>query len=143
MDLTARRNPTDSNKAGTSMFHWAAAALIHRAAGLAQGANDCVLDPKVIALSERVNAAADPSVAPVAVRAEIRLKDGRVFKGNVSDARGSVGRPLTKDELSEKFLGQAELIVDSATAKDILARSWSLIEADDVKTHLAPLFVAQ
>ena len=140
MTLTGRKDPTDSNKAGTSLYHWTAATLIHRAGGLAQGADECVRDPRVIALRGRVAATVDPAIGPDAARGEIRLKDGRVFKGAVDHARGSVDRPMTDDELSEKFLGQAQLIMTPDVARDLLARSWGVIDAGDVAAQLEPLF---
>lgn len=142
IQLTGRKDPTDSNKAGTSIYHWAAASLLYRAAGLAQGATDCVRDPRVIAMRERVAAAADATLAADAARAEIHLRNGRVLRASVEHARGSVGRPLTDGELSEKFLGQAELVLDGAAARDLLDRGWGLVDADDVCTALAPLFAA-
>ena len=139
MNLTGRKDPTDGDKAGTSIYHWAAASLLHRTAGLAQGTTDCVRDPRVLELRARISAEVDSTLAVDGARAQIRLTDGRVLHGYVEHARGSVSRPLTDDELSEKFMGQAELVFGEVVAKDLLARCWSLIEASDVRTALAPM----
>lgn len=139
VQLTGRKDPTDSNKAGTSIYHWAAATLIHRAAGLAQGTTECVLNPETLKLRNRVTATADPKLAPDAAGAAIHLMDGRVLKGRVDHARGSIDRPMTDDDLSDKFLGQARLIMDDGAARDILARAWGMIDASDVQAQLAPV----
>jgi 2-methylcitrate dehydratase PrpD len=139
MNLTGRKDPTDGDKAGTSIYHWAAAALLHRTAGLAQGTTDCVRDPRVLALRTKVSADVEPTLAADAARAEIRLTDGRVLHGHVEHARGSVSRPLTDDELSEKFLGQAKLIFSEDIAHDLLTRCWNLLEAPDVAAAVAPM----
>jgi 2-methylcitrate dehydratase PrpD len=140
IQLTGRKDPTDRDKAGTSLYHWAASSLLYRTAGLAQGATECVRDPRVISLRDRIVAVADPALAPDAAHAEIRLRDGRILKAHVEHARGSAARPLTDDELSEKFLGQAESVLDRGAAQDLLARAWRLAEAEDVRSALAPLF---
>ena len=140
IQLTGRKDPTDRDKAGTSIYHWAAASLFYRAAGLAQGVTECVRDPRIIALRERVVASADPSMAGDAARAEIRLRDGRVVKAHVEHARGSASRPMTDADLSEKFLGQAELVLNKSAAKDLLDRAWGLVDARDVRVALSPLF---
>jgi 2-methylcitrate dehydratase PrpD len=140
IQLTGRKDPTDRDKAGTSLYHWAASSLFYGTAGLAQGATECVRDPRIISLRDRITAVADPVLAPDAARAEIRLRDGRILKAHVAHARGSAARPLTDEELSEKFLAQAESILDRAAAQDLLARAWRLVEAKDVRSALAPLF---
>ena len=139
IDLTTRRNPADGNAAGTSLFHWAAATIIHRTAGLQQASNERVRSPDVIALSERVSAVAAPELASDAARATIRLRNGKALTHEVPHARGSASRPLTDDELSEKFLGQARLHLQPDRAEQILKAAWTLIDATDVAGHLRPL----
>jgi 2-methylcitrate dehydratase PrpD len=139
MLLTGRKDPTDGNKAGTSIYHWAAASLLHNAAGLAQNATECVLDPRVIALRERVVASADPALAADAARADIHLRDGRILSGRVDHARGSVSRPLTDDELSEKFLGQARLALTEKVSSDLLHRAWHIMESPSVSACLSSI----
>ena len=139
IDLTSRRNPIDGNAAGTSLFHWVAASFIDRAAGFQQASNEYVRSPHVIDLRERVEAVADPDLASDAARAEVHLRDGRIFSHEVKHARGSAARPLTNDDLSEKFLGQARLYLPYEFADDILNLSWTIQDAHDVGTHLEPL----
>ena len=140
VQLTGRKEPPDGLRAGSSLYHWAAAALFHRAAGMAQGTDACVHDPGVVALRGRVVATEDPAVAADAARAAILLTDGRVLHGSVEHARGSAERPLSDDELSEKFLGQADLVMAPEAARALLDRLWRLEEADDVGACIQAFF---
>jgi 2-methylcitrate dehydratase PrpD len=132
VQLTGRKEPENGLRAGSSLYHWAAASLIHRKAGLNEGEDTCVHDPVVVGLRRRVEAHPDPAVAPDAARAVIHLRDGRHVSGAVSHARGSADRPMTDHDLSQKFVDQAQRVMGAAAAASLLEQLWQVEKQDDV-----------
>ena len=119
LNLTGRREPKNSVEAQISLFHWAAACLLQRAAGLAQVSQDCIDDAHVAALRGRIEAIADEGLQRDEAIAEVRLVDGRVLRAHVAHARGSKERPMTDAELDAKFTAQAGTVL-SPEASDRL-----------------------
>lgn len=130
--IAGRKEPTDRVEAQASLFHWAAAALARRRAGLAEAGDDCVRDPFIVALRGRVTVQGVPDYAVDAASVEIALKDGQTLRGRVSHSLGSLTRPLSDDDLSQKFLVQACAVLREDRARDLLARSWAVGRIDDV-----------
>ena len=106
--LTGRKAPSDGLEAQVSVYHWAAAALLRGKADLEETETQCVLDPRVIALRDRILARDDSSLPPEAARVVVDMKDGRSLTATVKQCRGSPGRPLSQEELTAKFLSQSE-----------------------------------
>ena len=121
LELCGRREPKTPVEAQISLFHWAAACLVQRAAGLAQLRQDCIDDPAVAALRARISAVADRALARDEAIAEVTLTNGASLRSHVPHARGSIARPLTDDELDAKFKAQATAVLSSG-AEDKLLR---------------------
>ena len=107
LELCGRRDPANPVEAQISLFHWAAATLLQRSAGLAQLRQDCIDDPEVAALRARITAVADPALARDEAIADVTLRNGASLRSHVPHARGSIARPMTDDELDAKFEAQA------------------------------------
>lgn len=121
LELCDRRQPKDPVEAQISLFHWAAATLLQRCAGIAQLRQECIADPAVAALRSRIHAVADPRLARDEAVADVTLTDGSRLYSHVPHARGSVARPMTDEELDAKFTAQASLRLPQA-AQDKLRR---------------------
>jgi 2-methylcitrate dehydratase PrpD len=119
--LTGVRTPRTTLESHVSLYHWAAAALVRGQAGLPEMLPDCIDDPQVAALRERIEAIGDPAVGRDQAIAEVTWSDGRTLRAQVLNARGSLARPMTDDELDAKFRSQA-LTVLSPEAVDELQR---------------------
>jgi 2-methylcitrate dehydratase PrpD len=63
LELTAKPRPQTGLEGKFSVFHAAAAALVHGAASEPQFSDACVRDPRVVALRERVAIAPDDNCA--------------------------------------------------------------------------------
>jgi len=111
MDLTGRREPKNSVEAQISLFHWAAACLVQRAAGLAQLSQSCIDAADVAALRSRIEATADSTLRRDEAVAEVTLADGTLLRAHVARARGSLERPMTDAELDAKFMDQAVTVL--------------------------------
>jgi 2-methylcitrate dehydratase PrpD len=131
LTLCDRPAPADAHEAKVSLQHWTAAALVRRAAGLAEGADDCVCDPAVRALRARIEAVPDPSVGRDGAVVQLELANGRALEKRVEHCVGSLARPMTDAELEAKFMGQA-LPVLSEAARAPMHLCWRLEALDDV-----------
>ena len=132
VQLCDRPAPKDRMQAIVSVQHWAAASLLPRTAGLQQGNDRCVHDPAVAALRRRISIAGDTALASDAAMATVLLNDGRCLKSHVVHCRGSLERPMSDQDLSVKFRGQAALVLPPAEVEALLAECWRIRELDDV-----------
>lgn len=130
--LTGRRQPQHSFDAQGSIYHWAAAALQHRHAGLAEASDACVHEPQVVALRARVVATVDEALALDAARAAVTLRDGRRLEAAVGPCIGSAARPMTDQELDAKLLHQAGDLLGQDHAVQLSRHCWQIAEAADV-----------
>jgi 2-methylcitrate dehydratase PrpD len=119
LELTARREPKTPVEAQISLFHWAAACLVQRSAGIAQLRQDCIDDPVVAALRAAIAAIGDPALQRDEAIVEVTLTNGACLRAHVAHARGSSARPMTDGELEAKFEAQASAVL-SANARDKL-----------------------
>lgn len=130
--LTGRGTPQHSFDAQASIYHWAAAVLQHRRAGLAEASDACVHDPAVVALRGRVVATVDEALALDAARAAVTLRDGRRLEAAVDPCIGAATRPMTDAELDAKLLRQAGDALGPDQALRLSRICWQLPEAADV-----------
>lgn len=120
LDLCGRRDPVNPVEAQLSVYHWAAATLLRRSAGIAVLEAACIADPAVVSLRARVDAQADAQLGRDEAFAEVTLADGTVFQAHVQHARGSVTRPMTDDELDAKFRDQVSPLLPHAACERLL-----------------------
>ena len=139
LELCGRREPVTPVEAQISLFHWAAACLVQRAAGLAQLRQDCIDDPKVSALRARVSAIADPALARDEAIAEVTLTNGASLRSHVEHARGSSVRPMTDDELDAKFEAQANTVLPSESSDKLLRHCRNVAGLEDVGKEIAAI----
>jgi len=104
---------------------------------VAQLRQDCIDDPAVAAMRQRVSAVADVSLARDEAHAECVLADGTTLRAHVPHARGSLERPMTDAELDAKFLSQAEGVLAADGAQALLAQCRALAGQADVGRLLA------
>jgi 2-methylcitrate dehydratase PrpD len=126
LQLCNRPSPADSKQALVSFQHWAAVSLIYRAAGLAQVTEAAVHDPAVAELRRKVVATVDAGLGREAAIARIVMNDGSKAEASVAHCRGSAGRPLTDEDITEKTRGQLQIAFPAAAAEKILAECWRI-----------------
>ncbi|MBI5442295.1 MAG: MmgE/PrpD family protein [Deltaproteobacteria bacterium] len=100
--------------------------------------DECVDDPAVVSLAERVAVAARPeyeALRPACspARVELRLKDGRTLAEEVLCCRGDPHAPLTPGEVERKFLGLAEPTLGPEKARGFLRSAARVEELPDVR----------
>ena len=77
-------------------------------------------------------AVADPSVGEDQVHIEVTLRNGRKLTKFVEQSLGNVHRPLSNEQLTEKFVDQAVLALPRAQVDDVLDQCWRIGELADV-----------
>lgn len=140
LELCSRRDPANPVEAQISLFHWAAAILVERSAGLAQLRQDCIDAPAVAALRARITAAADPALARDEAIADVTLANGVSLRAHVPHARGSIARPMTDDELDAKFKAQASEVLSSEAADKLLGLCRNAATLRDVGKQIAAVW---
>jgi 2-methylcitrate dehydratase PrpD len=117
LELTGKKTPQTGLEGKFSIYHAAAAAIVEGAAGEKQFSDEAVRSPAVIALRDRVSTVIDPTIKEDQVRIAITLKDGSRLEKYIEHAVGSVGNPMSDQDLEAKFAAQAEGVLPAAQAR--------------------------
>ncbi|WP_454689865.1 MmgE/PrpD family protein [Achromobacter aloeverae] len=116
-----------------------AVALLDGRAGLRQFDAPRVREGDVQRMMERVHLAFSDTLATgngrFGVDLRVSLSDGRVLRQEVETPRGHPARPLSAEELADKFVECAETVLNTAAARQALAR----LQALDDLPNLSPL----
>ncbi len=131
LELTGKKTPQVGLEGKFSVFHSAAVAVIHGAAGEAQYSDACVRDPKVIALRDKVSATVDKSLHEDQVRIAMKLKDGRTHEKFVEHAVGSLAKPMSDADLEAKFKGLADGVLARLETENLMRLCWDIAKLKD------------
>jgi len=127
-----RHEPLDVHHARRSAVHAAAVALFDGAAGTRQFQAERVRHGRIAELRRRVIAIADPDRSRDEALATIALQDGRVLERSVRCAVGSLERPMSDADLSDKFRALAAEVLATGQAERVLALAWNIRALGDV-----------
>jgi 2-methylcitrate dehydratase PrpD len=125
VELTGKPSPATGLEAKFSVYHSAAVAIVHGAAGEAQYADTAVNDPAVVALRDKVHVEIVPDMAATQASIRITLRDGRVLERQVVDATGSLQNPMSDAQLAAKFSGLADGLLSEAATRRLIELCWS------------------
>jgi len=120
-----------------------ASMIIRRKAGVAEFSDEFVQSPPVQEMMDRVEALIDPAIDAlgrdkIVSVIEVRLKDGRIFRGRSPERyRGGPRNPLTREELAEKFKDCAHRILKPDQADMLMEAVESLEDLESVNTLIA------
>jgi 2-methylcitrate dehydratase PrpD len=132
LGLTGKREPRHAYDAQVSVYHWAAAVMLHGRAGLDEASDACVQDPEVIAMRRRVVVQVAEDLNPDAARAAVILRSGERIDVGVDPCLGSARRPMDDAEIEAKALAQMEPVLGADRAKQLVGLCWNLPSAQDV-----------
>lgn len=131
LELTGKTDPRTGLEGKFSVFHAAAVAIVHGAAGEEQFSDSCVQDAGVVALRGRVKAGVDETLLWTQAHVSIRLRDGRTVERHVPHPLGSLERPMSDADLEMKFRALTKDVIDATHSKRLLELCWSLTELPD------------
>jgi 2-methylcitrate dehydratase PrpD len=129
--LNEKRNPSTPYSAKFSVPFCIAVALIDRAAGLGQFAEDRVTDPRVRALAAKIRYQIDPTdeyPRNYTGHLTLTLKDGTQREAHQPHLRGGAREPLALEELRAKFHANVGF------------GSWPTVNADAIEAFCSSLF---
>lgn len=135
--------PTTALEGKFSLQFQMAIGVLDRAAGIAQFVDAKVRDPRTRALMERVHVHVDPEIEALGynemrMTVAITLTDGRRLEGHADAARGHPRKPMSRADLTEKFMDCAALVMPGDQAASALAHLWDIRMIDRV-ADLVPM----
>jgi 2-methylcitrate dehydratase PrpD len=126
LELTGKREPKTGLEGKFSVYHAAACALLRGDGSPEAFTDDSVADPEMVALRARVRVAVDPAVHEAAADIVVTLSDGRRLEQSVAAAIGSLEKPLSDDDITDKFQRQTIPVIGSDATKRLLDLAWRL-----------------
>jgi 2-methylcitrate dehydratase PrpD len=131
LELTGKKTPRTGLEGKFSVYHALAVAIVQGAAGEAQFSAEAVLDPRVLALRDRVTATQDSAVGKLEAYVVIELVDGRTLELHVPHALGTLQRPMSDADLEDKFRGLCDGILPRTQMDEIIGLCWELPRLPD------------
>ncbi|MCD8504620.1 MAG: MmgE/PrpD family protein [Burkholderiaceae bacterium] len=120
--LESKRRPANSYEAQFSIPYLVATGLLKGRMTLEELEDQALSDPEVLKLCKITNYAADPDTAfPKYYDGEVivHLKNGKVLREREAINRGAVDRPLTSDDIKQKFYDNMALRVTPQRAEQV------------------------
>ncbi|HWX09431.1 MAG TPA: MmgE/PrpD family protein [Gaiellaceae bacterium] len=129
-----KRRPETAELADHSIYYTTAALILFRAVGPAQYEHECLHDPRLIALMDKVTMEADEELDRLgqAGISEITLKSGETLRSFVEYPRGHAQNPMTEEEITRKFMGLATPNAGEQRAREVVDAVMRLHEAENI-----------
>jgi 2-methylcitrate dehydratase PrpD len=140
--VTGLKAPHDGTSAQVSLYHWVAAALVRRRAGLEETNDAAARDPVIKQVRDKIEVEIDDSFGRDGASVELRLTDGRVLHARVEHCRGSLARPLLDGELEEKFSMQSKGVITDSAARGLMELCWKIENLSDVGIEMRKILSA-
>lgn len=137
LELTGIAEPRTGLQGKFSVYHACAAALVFGRAGEAEFHQDIVQRGDVVDLRRRVRASVDAALPHEAAHVAITCKDGRRLHHHVTDALGSLERPMGDADLDAKFDALVEPVLGADKARAARRACRALASAVDVNELVA------
>ena len=131
LELTGKKTPQVGLEGKFSVYHSAAVAIIHGAAGEAEYSDECVRNPQVTAMRDQVNAVLDKTMHEDQTRVSVRLRNGKTVEQFVEHAVGSLDRPMSDADLEAKFRGLAKGVLAPAECDRLIKLCWDVGKLKD------------
>lgn len=131
LELTGKTEPRTGLESKFSVYHAAACALLRGDGSPTAFTDEAANAPELVALRRRVAAMTDESIEEDQVAIEVELSDGRTVTRFVEHALGSIHRPLSNDQLTEKFARQANPVIGEGPTTVLMDLAWHLADLPD------------
>lgn len=134
---TDRPGVASGRESQVSAQHAVGVVLCRRRAGLEEFSDRAVADPAVRALGATVQFVDDAAMSVDAARVRIELADGGVLSEHTEAARGSLGRPMSDQEIEQKLRQLCRYGKSGVDPSPLIDAVWTLEQSSDVSTTLA------
>jgi len=115
-ELTNIDPPASGLQGKFSVRHCFAAGFLTDGAGPAEFQDDAVTDPRFASLRDRVHVQVTPEIEHMTACADVRFADGRTERFETGAVRGTEARPLTSEEIRDKFVSATRSRLRTADA---------------------------
>jgi len=132
LDLCNKKDLYRELQSKYSIYHACAIGLVRGKGGIQEFTMDAVNDPDIKRIRELVTATADSAVTEDQAAIEVDLSSGETLSFFVEQSLGNVHRPLSNEQLDEKFRDQAVLAIPADAAEALIADCWKLEAVEDV-----------
>jgi 2-methylcitrate dehydratase PrpD len=132
LDLCNKKDLRRALESKYSIYHAAAIGLVRGKGGLQEFTDDAISDPQLTHVRGVTTAIADSSIGEDQAHIEVTLRDGRKLVKFVEQSLGNVHRPLSDEQLTEKFVDQAVLALPRAQVDAAVEQCWRMAELTDV-----------
>ncbi len=106
LDLCNKSKLSRALESKYSIYHAAAIGLVRGKGGLQEFTDDAIRDPDLQHVRAVTTAVGDDSITEDQVHIEVVLRDGQTLTKFVEQSLGNVHRPLSNEQLTEKFVDQ-------------------------------------
>jgi 2-methylcitrate dehydratase PrpD len=137
LELTGKTAPRTGLESKFSVYHSCAAAIVHGRCGEHEYSDECVADATIIGLRQKVKAVVQAGIHEHQVDATVNTTDGRVLHLFIENAIGSLGRPLTDQELDAKLTDMCDPIIGPAGSRNLIAAARAVGTAPDLRAVIA------
>jgi len=141
LDLCNKSNLKRALESKYSIYHAAAIGLVRGKGGLQEFNEDALRDPDLERVRAVTTAVGDTAITEDQVHIEVVLRDGRTLTKFVEQSLGNLHRPLTNEQLTEKFVDQAVLALPRAQVDAVVDQCWridALKDAGDLARATVP-----
>jgi 2-methylcitrate dehydratase PrpD len=114
-----------------SIYHAAAIGLVRGKGGLQEFTEAAIRDPDLERVRAVTTAVGDTSITEDQVHIEVVLRDGRTLTKFVEQSLGNVHRPLSNEQLTEKFVDQAVLALPRSQVDTVVEQCWRIDALQD------------
>jgi len=134
LDLCNQTNITKGLQGKFSVYHGAAVGLVRGKAGIQEYTDAAVNDPAVKRVRELTTAVGDPSITEDQAHIEVELTNGTKLTRFVGQSLGNIHRPLSDQQLNDKFRDQAVLAVPPEQVESVIEKCWKIDHLSDVNS---------
>ena len=131
LELTGKQFPKDGLEAKFSVYHGAACGLLFGVASPAQYTDEIVRE--TASLREKITATVDETMRADECHIVVHTSTGKIEK-HVNHAVGSLAKPMTTDQLHQKFMAQVEPIQGVDRAKELFDKLARITDANNVSS---------
>ena len=124
-----------------SIYHAAAIGLVRGKGGLQEFSEQALHDADLEHVRAVTTAVGDTSITEDQVHIEVVLRDGRTLTKFIEHSLGNLHRPLSNEQLTEKFVDQAVLALPRGQVDSIADQCWhidTLKDAGDLARATVP-----
>lgn len=129
--ITGVVDPESGLKSKFSITHTAAVSYLDQAAGTGQFSNERAAGEDVRALAAKVRVSTDDALARDQAIGTLIARDGSRSSHRIDHAKGTVGNPMSDEDIADKFLANAAPMIGESRARDLVAAVDDLADLAD------------